>query len=187
MAKPAQNNVQMMFNEEGKSMWYVIWVESGKEHKVRGIIESQVSAETYERIVIPEKRIQKKFRGEWKEVQSVLFPGYLFVVAEDIAEFAAALNAVPEFTKMLKMDYEIAAIYPEEEAMLTRLVDQDEVVKMSEGIIENDRVVIFDGPLQGMEGTIKRINRHKRIAVLQMELFERVMQVEVGLEIVEKT
>ena len=106
-------------------MWYVIWVESGKEHKVRGMIESQVPAETYDRIVIPEKRVQKKFKGEWKEVQSVLFPGYLFVVAEDITEFASALNAVPEFTKMLKMDNEIAAIYPEEEAVLKRLVDAD--------------------------------------------------------------
>ena len=167
-------------------MWYVIWVESGKEHKVREMLESQVPAETYDRIVIPEKRIQKKFKGEWKEVQSVLFPGYLFVVAEDITEFASALNAVPEFTKMLKMDNEIAAIYPEEEAVLKRLVDADEIVKMSEGMIENDQVVIFDGPLKGMEGTIKRINRHKRVALIQMELFERVMQVEVGLEIVEK-
>ena len=168
-------------------MWYVIWVESGKEHKVRGMIESQVPSGTYDRIVIPEKRIQKKFKGEWQEVQSVLFPGYLFVVAEDITEFAAALVAVPEFTKMLKADNEIVPIYPEEEAVLTRLVDQDEIVKMSEGMIENDRVIIFDGPLKGMEGTIKRINRHKRVAVIQMELFERVMQVEVGLEIVEKT
>ena len=168
-------------------MWYVIWVESGKEHKVRGMIESQVPSETYDRILIPEKRIQKKFKGEWQEVQSVLFPGYLFVVAEDITEFAAALDAVPEFTKMLKADNEIAAIYPEEEAVLTRLVGQDEIVKMSEGMIENDRIIILDGPLKGMEGTIKRINRHKRIAVLQTELFERVIQVMVGLEIVEKT
>ena len=167
-------------------MWYVIWVESGKEHKVRGMIESQVPAETYDRIVIPEKRIQKKFKGEWKEVQSVLFPGYLFVVAEDITEFTSALNAVPEFTKMLNMDNEIAAIYPEEEAVLKRLVDADEIVKISEGIIENDKIIVLDGPLKDMEGTIKRINRHKRVALIQMELFERVMQVEVGLEIVEK-
>ena len=167
-------------------MWYVIWVESGKEHKVRGMLESQVPSGTYDRIVIPEKRIQKKFKGEWQEVQSVLFPGYLFVVAEDITEFAAALVAVPEFTKMLKADNEIVPIYPEEEAVLTRLVDQDEIVKMSEGMIEDDKVVIFDGPLKGMEGTIQRINRHKRVAVIRMELFERVMLVEVGLEVVEK-
>lgn len=95
--------------------------------------------------MIPQKRIQKKFKGEWKEVQSVLFPGYLFVVAENITEFAEALNAVPEFTQMLKADDEIAAIYPEEEAFLKRLVDADEIAEMSEGIIEIDQVVIFDG------------------------------------------
>ncbi len=59
------------------------------------------------------------------------------------------------------------AIYPEEEAVLTRLVDADEIVKMSEGIIENDQVAIFNGPLKGMEGTIKRINRHKKVAVIR--------------------
>lgn len=178
MAKPAL--------KEGKAMWYVLWVETGKEHKVRGIIESQVPAETYERIVIPQKRIPKKFKGEWKEVQSVLFPGYLFVVAEHITEFAEALNAVPEFTQMLKADDEIAAIYPEEEASLKRLVDADEIVEMSQGIIEHDEVKILSGPLMGMEGIVKRINRHKRTAVIELGLFERVLQVEVGLEITEK-
>ena len=167
-------------------MWYVIWVETGKEHKVRGVLENLVPADTYEKIVIPEKAIQKKVKGQWRKVQSVLFPGYLFVVAEDITEFAAALNEVPEFTKMLKSGDVISAIHPKEEAVLERLVEKDEMVDMSYGIIENDRVQILEGPLMGMEGLVKKINRHKRIAVLEMEMFERVMQVEVGVEIVEK-
>ena len=167
-------------------MWYVIWVETGKEHKVRGVLENLVPADTYEKIVIPEKTIQKKVKGQWRKVQSVLFPGYLFVVAEDITEFAAALSEVPEFTKMLKSGDVISAIHPKEEAVLERLVEKDEMVDMSYGIIENDRVQILEGPLMGMEGFVKKINRHKRIAVLEMEMFERVMQVEVGLEIVEK-
>ena len=49
-----------------------------------------------------------------------------------------------------------------------RLLKSDnEIVKMSEGIIENDQVAIFNGPLKGMEGTIKRINRHKKVAVIR--------------------
>jgi transcriptional antiterminator NusG len=167
-------------------MWYVIWVETGKEHKIRTILETQIPSDTYERIVIPEKLIRKKIKGEWQDVQSRLFPGYLFVVAEDIMPFACALKDVPEFTKMLKEDEEIAPIYPDEEAVLKRLVDKNETVGMSTGIIENDKVQILEGPLVGMEGIVKKINRHKRTAVLQMELFDRSMQVEVGLEITEK-
>jgi transcriptional antiterminator NusG len=167
-------------------MWYVIWVETGKEHKIREILNRQIPADTYERIVIPEKCIRKKIKGEWQEVQTRLFPGYLFVIAEDITAFAAALKEVPEFTKMLKADEEIAPIYPHEEAVLKRLVDKKEIVGMSTGIIENDKVRILEGPLVGLEGIVKKINRHKRTAVLKMELFDRVMQVEVGLEITEK-
>ncbi len=172
--------------KKGKVMWYVLWVETGKEHKVRGMLDVMLPADAFERIVIPEKKIQKKIKGQWQEIQRVLFPGYLFVVAEDITDFAKALKAVPEFTQMLKADDAIAAIYPEEEAALKRLVDADEIVEMSQGIIEHDEVKILSGPLKGMEGIVKRINRHKRTAVIELGLFDRVLQVEVGLEITEK-
>jgi transcriptional antiterminator NusG len=167
-------------------MWYVIWVETGKEHKTREILERRIPEDAYERIVIPEKLIRRKMKGEWKDVQTRLFPGYIFVVADEISAFAEALKEVPEFTQLLKADGEICPVYPEEEAVLKRLVDKKETVGMSTGIIENDRVRILEGPLVGLEGTVKKINRHKRTAVLHMELFDRVMRVEVGLEITEK-
>jgi transcriptional antiterminator NusG len=171
-------------------MWYVIWVETGKEHKVRTLLERRIPADTYERIVIPEKICRKKIKGEWHDVQTRLFPGYIFVVTEDITafagEFAEAFNDVPEFTKLLGTDDEICPVYPDEEAILERLAGKDETVGMSTGIIENDKVRILEGPLVGLEGTVKKINRHKRTAVLQMEFFDRVMHAEVGLEITEK-
>ena len=73
-----------------------------------------------------------------------------------------------------------------EKAANLTLVDADEIVEMSQGIIEHDEVKILSGPLKGMEGIVKRINRHKRTAVIELGLFERVLQVEVGLEITEK-
>ena len=57
---------------------------------------------------------------------------------------------------------------------------------MSEGIIENDRVVVTKGPLKGNEGLIRKIDRHKRRAYLEVGLFGRKIETQVGLEIVEK-
>ena len=57
---------------------------------------------------------------------------------------------------------------------------------MSEGVIENSKVRVISGPLVGKEGFIKRIDRHKRKAFLEMEMFGRVQKVQVGLEIVAK-
>lgn len=63
---------------------------------------------------------------------------------------------------------------------------EDQVVELSTGIIENDKVRIQSGPLVGMEGFIKKIDRHKRRAVLEIEMYGRVVEMKVGVEIVEK-
>ena len=172
--------------ERGHVMWYVIWVETGKEHQVRTMIEKQISSDSYERIVIPEKLIQKKIKGKWQKIQSVLIPGYIFVVAEDITDFARELSGILTFARMLTVDGRITAIYPEEEAVLRRLVDKDEVVDISKGIIVDDKVIITEGPLKGMEGMIKKIDRHRRTAAIEIEMFDRKVLMNVGLEIVEK-
>ena len=57
---------------------------------------------------------------------------------------------------------------------------------MSKGLIVNDQVIIREGPLKGNEGLIKKIDRHKRRAYLELEMFGRTVETQVGLEIVEK-
>ena len=64
--------------------------------------------------------------------------------------------------------------------------NEKQEVEMSIGIIEGDRVHIFEGPLQGMEGLIRKIDRHKRMAYLEVEMFGRMVEMRVGLEIIEK-
>ena len=58
---------------------------------------------------------------------------------------------------------------------------------MSEGFIEGDKFIVTRGPLCGKEGLIQKINRHKRKAWLEVEMFGRKQEIEVGLEIVAKT
>ena len=57
---------------------------------------------------------------------------------------------------------------------------------MSYGYIENDKIIINDGPMKNYEGIIKKIDRHKRKAVIEVEFFGRTMEVSVGVEIVSK-
>ena len=42
------------------------------------------------------------------------------------------------------------------------------------------------GPLQGREKMISRIDRHKRTAYLEIEMFGRTVEMKVGLEIIRK-
>ena len=68
--------------------------------------------------------------------------------------------------------------------VLERLLNEDRLVAMSTGYIEGDRVTIVDGPLEGLETVIRKIDRHKRTALVEMHMFGRVQEVAVGLEVV---
>lgn len=61
------------------------------------------------------------------------------------------------------------------------------MVDMSCGVIENDKIIITDGPLMNLEGYITKIDRHKRIAYVDVELLGKITRVQVGLEIISKT
>lgn len=89
-------------------------------------------------------------------------------------------------TRVLGCGDAMVPLADSEGAFLERFMDEEDIVRMSEGIIENSRVIIQQGPMMGLEGYITKIDRHKRKAYLEMELFGRTQKVEVGLEIVRK-
>ena len=49
-----------------------------------------------------------------------------------------------------------------------------------------DRIQITSGALVGLEGQIKKIDRHKRIAIVAMRMMGAVREVPLMLEVVEK-
>ena len=55
-------------------------------------------------------------------------------------------------------------------------------VEMSEG----DTVEILDGPLKGLEGNIKKLDLHRRQAVVNMSMLGRDLELRFGIEIVKR-
>lgn len=176
--------------EEGdvRDMYYVIWTLTGKEDIVKDEIVAQIGQENKEKIHILTRERKQKYRGEWQIRKEKLFPGYLFMDLEvsQVEPVRQALRKATEHAKVLKTGDELYPIHKQEEQLLRRLTGDTTNVAVSVGVIAGDKVIIKEGPLIGMEGMIKRIDRHKRMAVLEVELFNRVSEVKVGLEIVEK-
>ena len=130
-------------------MWYVMQVRTGTEENIRCQCQRLISSDILKRCFIPYYQQKKRFQGKWHIQERILFPGYVFLIAENLEQLAENLRKVT-------------------------------------GIIENDQVRILTGPLQGMEGYIRKINRHKRKAWVSIEMFGRSVDMEVGLEIVKK-
>ena len=109
------------------------------------------------------------------------------MITDKVEQLYTELKKIPDFTKLLGNDGEdIYPIYPQEAMFLTKFSNRNHVVDMSCGVIENDKIIITDGPLMNLEGYITKIDRHKRIAYVDVELLGKITRVQVGLEIISK-
>ena len=168
-------------------MWYVIQVRTGTEENIccqcRKIIDSSI----LERCFIPYYQEKKKYQGKWHTQERILFPGYVFLVTNHVEELYESLKDIIGSTRLIGTGEEIVPLSEEEVTLLLRLGKEEQLVELSTGIIENSQIRILEGPLVGMEGTIRKIDRHKRKAWLEIEMFGRTVEMQVGLEVIAKS
>ena len=62
----------------------------------------------------------------------------------------------------------LVRIGAEEEKILRNLCGKEHHLEMSRGIIREGNAQVTDGPLKGMENRIRRIDRHKRLAKIEI-------------------
>lgn len=172
--------------QKGMPMWYVVQVRTGTEEEIQKQCEKLIGPEALERSFIPYCEQMKRYHGAWHKETKILFPGYLFLVSPDKEKLFFQLKKVMGLTKLIGTGEEVVPLTEEEMHFLLTFGKDDQIVEMSEGIIENDQIVITRGPLKGHEGLIKKINRHKRRAYLELEMFGRKIETQVGLEVVAK-
>lgn len=168
------------------TMWYVVQVRTGSEENIRQQCEVKIEKEVLKSCFIPTYEEKRHIRGEWITLRKILFPGYLFVITEEIDELYRRLKMIIGLTKLLGTGHEIVALTEKEKNFLQTFGGNEHVVRMSEGIIEQSQIKVTSGPLVGMEGYIRKIDRHKRKGWIELEMFGRTQRIQVGLEIVAK-
>lgn len=73
----------------------------------------------------------------------------------------------------------------EEQEIISHLFKNKDTIQHSVGYIVDGKTVITEGPLMGLEDYIKKVNRHRRYAMLDFPLEGSMMKL--PLEIVSKT
>ncbi len=171
-----------------KPMWYVIQVKAGEEKRTLNLIGRLVDEALIKECFIAQYEVKKKYQGVWKLRTEIFFPGYLFVFTEDAERLAHAIAQIPTFTRLLGNESQFIPLSTYEIALIESFMGSGErIVQMSEGIIENDKVIITRGPLMNHTAIIKKVDRHKRLAYLQAEMFGQIVKLKVGLEIIRKS
>lgn len=166
--------------------WYVMQVRAGSEPTVCKKILKMVEPDLYESVFVPMIEMVYKQQGEYKKVWRAMFPGYLFVISDRIDQVHYACKQIVEMTKILRGDLGFQRLPDDEVSFLLSLYDDYYQLGMSEGVVEHDKIVVTKGPLCGHEGSIRKIDRHKRIAFVEMAFLGQTTLVRMPLEIVSK-
>lgn len=167
-------------------MWYVVQVRTGTEEAIKVQCEKVVNELVLGKCFIPYYKALKKYRGDWHIEQKILFPGYLFVISDDAGQLFLELKKVLGLTKLLGMGQDILPLSETETEFLRLCGKEEMIVDISVGIIEDGGLRVIEGPLMGLEKYVKKIDRHKRRAYIEVELAGEVKRTQVGLEVVEK-
>lgn len=167
-------------------MWYLIQVQTGREEQIVEEARSYQVQEYFDEIFAPHYERKKKYLGQWHMETPLLFPGYLFVISSHPEELYKVLKRTPQLTRLLGTGEKWTPMTDEDIEIMELLSGKEHLMKFSEGCIQGDRVIVTRGPLKGLEGNISRIDRHRRLARLTVELFGRTVELQAGLEVIRK-
>ena len=167
-------------------MWCVIQVFTGREENLRHACEKYIDKDILQGTFIPQYVRRRKYQGVWRDEKCALFPGYVFLITDQPDKIAMELRKVEGMTRLLKSEKGVLTLTPEEEEFMRRLGGEDHVTLMSVGFIVGDKITVTEGPLIGLEGLIRKIDRHKRRCIVEVTLCGQKVSTTVGLEIVSK-
>jgi transcriptional antiterminator NusG len=171
--------------------WYVLFVMTGYEAVVRDQLSCFHFRNEFGMFVPTRERIIK-LPGVVKKECKPIFPGYLFIETDmSTPDFIGHIRKVRwDLQKILKPlrygESHEYAVFDGERRLLDALLNKARCIEASVGIIKGDRVIITEGPLVGQESIIRKIDRHKRKATIEVPLFGAMRRIEVALEIVER-
>jgi transcriptional antiterminator NusG len=130
-------------------------------------------------------RIRK--RGEWIETLAPIFPGYLFVEAQEISpELLLKVKRIPGFFRFLQSNENIEPLSEGDKKLLSYFLSFGQVVDKSVVYFDTGkRIRVVSGPLKELEGKIVKVDRRKGRAKVKLDMFENAFLIDFGFEALE--
>lgn len=163
--------------------YYVLQVYTGEEERYMRLAEETISGKA--RLVWPRRRLHIRKRGVRKKVLAPLFPGYLFLETEELTwPLVQALRRIAGFVRILETTAEPKPLTGDDLELVRHFLGFGEIVQESKVTFdENNRIEVIDGPLQGLEGRIVKVDKRKGRAKVRLDLYKDSFLVDLGFEI----
>jgi len=183
-----------MAETKSTKKWYVVRSVSGQENKIKAYIESEITRlnlqDYIEQVLVRTEKVIQIRNGKKTNKERVYFPGYIMVqasLAGEIPHIIRAINGVIGFLGEVKGGEPVPLRQSEVNRLLGKVDElsvKDENVNIPFTIGETIKVV--DGPFNGFNGTVEKINEEKRKLEVMVKIFGRKTPLELSYMQVEK-
>ncbi|MBK8614028.1 MAG: transcription termination/antitermination factor NusG [Flavobacteriales bacterium] len=180
--------------EVSTKKWFVIRAISGKEKKVKEMIDTEIRRSnmgTYiSQVLIPMEKFYQIRDGKKVSKERNFFPGYVLIEADLTGEIAHTLKQLPNVIGFLGSEKGGDPV-PLRTSEVNRILGKVDELAESDEANHNpyhvgEGVKVIDGPFNGFNGVIEEINEEKKKLKVMVKIFGRKTPLELSFMQVEK-
>jgi len=174
--------------------WYVVRAVSGQENKIKSYIETDIArlglSDYVDQVLVPTEKVVQIRNGKKVNKERNYFPGYIMIKANlsgEVPHIIRSITNVIGFLGETKGGDPVPLRTSEVNRMLGKV---DELSVQSENVAIpfkiGETIKVIDGPFNGFNGNIEKVNEEKRKLEVMVKIFGRKTPLELSYMQVEK-
>ena len=178
-----------------EQQWYVLRAISGKEAKVKEILDAAIRnsdlGQYVSQVLIPTEKVYTTRGGKKVIKERVLYSGYVFIKAYLTGEVAYELRNTTNVIDFLRGRAKGSKPEPLRESEVMRMMGAaDELADPEENTVIDfmvgEPVKVTVGPFSGFAATVKEVSAEKQKLKVEVKIFGRPTDLELEYSQVEK-
>jgi len=174
--------------------WYVVRAVSGQENKISGYIQSEIErqglSDYLDEVLVPTEKVVEIANGKKIQIERAYFPGYIMIKGNFGGEMVHVIRSITNVIGFLG-ETKGGDPVPLRKSEVNRMLGKvDELSLNADDVaipfVLGETVKVVDGPFNGFNGTIEKINEEKRKLEVMVKIFGRRTPLELSYLQVEK-
>lgn len=180
---------------ESKRGWYVLRAISGKEAKVKEILDASIKntdlGKYLYQVLIPTEKVVATRNGKKVIKERTLYSGYVFIEADLRGEVEYELRNttnVIDFLRGRAKGSKPEKLHETEVLRMLGRADSQEEPQLDEAseFMVGEAVKVIFGPFNGFSGVVREVNVDKKKLKVEVKIFDRPTDVDLDISQVER-
>lgn len=138
-------------------------------------------------LLVPKRALNIRRAGKIRREERPIFSGYVFLASPDPqldTDRRWILKASPHFVRILPSTVEPKPIGERDRRLVAHFMSFGKAADTSKVTFDgNDRIVVLEGPLKGLEGMIIKVDKRKRRAKVQLDMCRNSFLIDLSFEV----